>query len=233
MVGIIGDDVNLITMRLPKLDTLIVAVFFVCIALWMVSRCGSKRSDYLQRAGRTAEQEDRPVRRDTVVVPPPVAQTTPSTVPTTVPATTPATTPTTTPVQQAPAPAPTPAKTPAATPSLTPAKTPATTAPTTAAAAKTAPKTATESKQTTLYVTIDGLKMRQKPGLKSETVAKLDLYEQVYFMGERTDWTQEISLGLEKVTDKWVKVKTKSGKVGWVFGAGVNYYKEKRKGVLE
>jgi hypothetical protein len=75
--------------------------------------------------------------------------------------------------------------------------------------------------------------MRKEPGLKSETVAKLDLYEQVYFMNEKTDYTQEINLGKEMATDYWVKVKTKSGKVGWVFGAGVHYYKQKRKGVLD
>jgi hypothetical protein len=59
------------------------------------------------------------------------------------------------------------------------------------------------------------------------------LYEQVYFLNQKTEWTQEISLGKENVTDHWVKVKTKSGKIGWVFGAGVHYYKMKRKGVLE
>ena len=84
-----------------------------------------------------------------------------------------------------------------------------------------------------LYVTIDQLKMRKEPGLKGKSIGQLDLYSQVYFTGERTDWKQEISLGKEKVTDCWVKIKTKEGKTGWVFGAGVNYYKEKRKGVIE
>jgi uncharacterized protein YgiM (DUF1202 family) len=84
-----------------------------------------------------------------------------------------------------------------------------------------------------LFVTIDGLKMRKEPGLKSETVAKLDLHEQVTFLNQRTEWSQEISLGYEKVTDHWVKVRSKAGKEGWVFGAGVNYYKGKRKGVMD
>jgi uncharacterized protein YgiM (DUF1202 family) len=91
----------------------------------------------------------------------------------------------------------------------------------------------TAPKQTMLYVTIDQLKMRKEPGLKGKSIGQLDLYSQVYFTGERTDWKQEISLGKEKVTDCWVKIKTKEGKTGWVFGAGVNYYKEKRKGVIE
>ena len=87
--------------------------------------------------------------------------------------------------------------------------------------------------QTVLYVTIDGLKLRKEPGLKADLVAKLELYEPVYYLGEKTDYTQEINLGYDTVTDYWVKVKTKSGKVGWVFGAGVHYYKQKRKGVME
>lgn len=89
------------------------------------------------------------------------------------------------------------------------------------------------TKYTTLYVSIDGLNVRKTPGLKGETVAKLKLYEPVYFLNQKSEKTQEINLGYEKVTDYWVKVRTEQGKEGWVFGAGVNYYKTKRKGVLE
>jgi hypothetical protein len=72
-------------MRLPKLDTIIIGVFFVCIALWMVSKCGNRRSDYLKRtAGSDVEADERPVRRDTVRVP---ATTTPAAQPAPTPAT--------------------------------------------------------------------------------------------------------------------------------------------------
>ena len=212
-------------MRFPKLDTIIIGVFFVCIALWMVSKCGNRRTDYLKRtAGTDPELEERPVRRDTVRVPvtPPAtpAQTTPA--PVSTPVTTPAPV-TAQPLTRQVAPAnpgevrqPTQQQPSTTQPAATPAK-PAAAAP----------------KQTMLYVTIDQLKMRKEAGLKSKTIGQLDLYEQVYFTGQRTEWTQEISLGYEKVTDRWVKVRTKDGKEGWVFGAGVNYYKEKRKGVKE
>ena len=213
-------------MRLPKLDTIIIGVFFVCIALWMVSKCGSRRSDYLKRtAGSDVEAEERPVRRDTVRVP-------------TATTTTPVAQPTPTPVTTTPAPQPvttTPQPT-VRTPAPTNPGQVRTTAPTTTTPATTAPAPAATSaapKETMLYVTIDQLKIRKEPGLKSKTIGQLDLYEQVYFTGKRTDWTQEISLGYEKVTDHWVKIRTKDGKIGWVFGAGVNYYKEKRKGVLD
>jgi hypothetical protein len=206
-------------MRLPKLDTIIIGVFFIFIAFWMVSRCGNKRSDYLQRSARGDDQEERPARRDTVVVPPkPLTSVLPTTAPVTTAPVTQA------PVQQAPAPT---------TINTHPVNTPVQQQAAPAQQGIAQPTTAQAPKYTTLFVTIDGLKMRKEPGLKGAAIVKLDLYEQVYFLNKRSEFTQEISLGKEKVTDHWVKVRTKEGKEGWVFGAGVNYYKEKRKGVLE
>jgi hypothetical protein len=213
-------------MRPPKLDTIIIGAFLLCVGLWMMSKCKDSRSKYLDRVARTengSEQEDRPVRRDTITLAP---------------------TPTPTPNPAVTAPTVTPAPVTVATPApttitKTPVKTGETPAAPTTTTTTTPPKPTTNSTATTkpagttLFVTIDGLKVRKEPGLKSTTVATLDLYEQVTFLNERTDWTQEISLGYEKVTDHWVKVRTKAGKTGWVFGAGVNYYKEKRKGVME
>ncbi len=82
-----------------------------------------------------------------------------------------------------------------------------------------------------LYVTINDLNMRKTPELNGESITKLSLFEEVYFMNEVTDSTQKINLGYEVADEPWVKVKTKKGKEGWVYGAGVNYYKKKRSGV--
>ncbi len=84
-----------------------------------------------------------------------------------------------------------------------------------------------------LYVTINNLKLRTGPSLDSAVVAQLRLFEEVYFMNEVTDFKQELSLGYEVANEPWVKVRTQKGREGWVFGAGVNYYKQKRPGVLE
>lgn len=84
-----------------------------------------------------------------------------------------------------------------------------------------------------LYITIDNLKLRKSPHLDSVVVATLPLFEEVYFLDEVTDFTQQISLGYEITEEPWVKVRTKKGKDGWVYGAGVHYYKKKRTGVLE
>jgi hypothetical protein len=221
-------------MKLPKIESLIIIAFFGIVALWAISKCSSKRSD-LSRRNRDSETEleDRPTRRDSAATSP--AHTAPA----------PAPAQTTAPVTAAPAtqtplntqkPSTLPATAPAqATPTLPPGQRPVLGAP---PPVQTAPKTAApaqsaESKYSTLYVTIDGLKMRKEPNLKGAVVTKLELYEPVYFLNQKTEKIEEISLGYEKVKDHWVKIRTKSGKEGWVFGAGVHYYKMKRKGVMD
>lgn len=84
-----------------------------------------------------------------------------------------------------------------------------------------------------LYITINNLKMRELPGLKSEVLAELPLFSEVAFLDAVTDSTYQINLGYEYADEPYVKVRTADGKVGWVYGAGVNYYKKKRGGVLE
>jgi uncharacterized protein YgiM (DUF1202 family) len=82
-----------------------------------------------------------------------------------------------------------------------------------------------------LYVTIEGLNMRQGPGLDYPIVDRIELFEQVYFLGEITDSLYEINLGKITPREPWVKVRSPKGKTGWVFGAGVSYYKKKLEGV--
>lgn len=87
---------------------------------------------------------------------------------------------------------------------------------------------ATVAKRTVLYVTIDGMNLREKPSLKSTVVQRLPLYEQVYFMDETSEFTQKLDLFEGITTDEpWIKVQTKEGKVGWLYGAGVHFYRKK------
>lgn len=211
-------------MKIPKVETLIIFVFFGCVALWAVSKCSAKRSDFVRKVQEigNGDDEDRPVRRDTIVVQQsptqqPVVQ---QPVNTQSPAPPPS-------VQQPAANIPVPAGSPTQQPGSKPAR-PSLSNPQPAATNPPA-----NTKTSTLYVTIDGLKVRKEPGLKGESIAKLKLYEPVTFLNKKTEWTQEISLGYEKVTDHWVKIRTQSGKEGWVFGAGVHYYKMKRQGVMK
>jgi hypothetical protein len=111
-----------------------------------------------------------------------------------------------------------------ATPTLTPAV---------PVAAANPPAAKPEMQYSRLYVTIEGLNLRTEPGLKSKVLVKLPLYEEVFFLNEVTDSTTELSIGYEKTNEPWVKVRTRKGQEGWVYGAGVNYYKKKRSGALE
>jgi hypothetical protein len=111
-----------------------------------------------------------------------------------------------------------------------PAATTATAPPPTAASPAAAKP---EMQYSRLYVTIEGLNLRSEPGLKSKVLAKIPLFEEVFFLNEVTDSTTEISLGYEKANEPWVKIRTRKGQEGWVYGAGVSYYKKKRAGALE
>jgi hypothetical protein len=209
-------------MRVPKIETIIILAFLGSVFLWAASKCNAKRAQMSSR--EYTEADERPNRgKDTIYMTPP---STPQQVVTTQPLATTQPIITTQPVVSQPivqAPIANPGRTPIASTGQITAQQPV----------QSAAQTNSNAKYSTLFVTIDGLKMRKEAGLKGDLVAKLDLYEQVYFLNQKTEWTQEISLGKENVTDHWVKIKTKSGKVGWVFGAGVHYYKMKRKGVLE
>lgn len=83
-----------------------------------------------------------------------------------------------------------------------------------------------------LWVVIDGLNVREKPELKAKSFGKLKLHDKVTFLGETTKETQKLSLGAVEADEPWVKIKTQRGTVGWVYGAGVSFYKTKKKGAF-
>ncbi len=209
-------------MKFPRAESLIIFVFFGCIVLWGISKCSSRRSDLVRRVHEMTDEdtEDRPVRRDTIRLPAqqpvqvqaPVNTQQPGQQPVSVTA-----------------PPPVPAGT-TASPVVIPGTKPA--RPTISNETQGSAPTASGAKYSTLFVSIDGLKVRKQPNLKGEVLETLKLYDPVTFLNQKSDKAEEISLGLEKVTDHWVKIRTKAGKEGWVFGAGVHYYKMKRKGVM-
>ena len=87
-------------------------------------------------------------------------------------------------------------------------------------------------KVTPLYSTINGLNVRSGPSMKNGVVTRLKLYEEVIFTGEVTDSLYSIDLGEITPTAPWVRIRLKDGKEGWVYGAGVSYYKFQLKGVI-
>jgi hypothetical protein len=191
-----------------NIETIIIGAFFLFFIVWAAQKCNnsSKGKQAEIDKNRQAFIRDSINRTKTIapVVPLPVTPLAQTTVQSTTP---PAT---------VPVPAP-------ATPTVV---APRTTTPTTT---PTAPAK-TEGQQ--LYVTIDGLNVRAEPNLKAKSFGKLKLFDQVTFLGKVTEDAQKLSLGTDEAEEPWVKIKTKRGTIGWVYGAGVSYYKKKRKGVL-
>lgn len=166
----------------PKLEILVILVFFLCFIIWTVSKCSEERSAIQQEQMLLEENEAKAAAAANLEKEAEIEKT-----------------------ETKPKVAETPKK---------PKK----------------QNTPAEAKSV-LYITIDGLNMRTDPHLDSTVVIKLPLFEEVYFLNEVTDFKQEISLGKKIVNEPWVKVRTKKGREGWVYGAGVNYYKVKTEGV--
>jgi len=82
-------------------------------------------------------------------------------------------------------------------------------------------------KRTVLYVLLDGLKLREGHHLDSTIVKTLKLNDEVYYLNETTDFKQKINLGDRVAYEPWVKVRAYTGHEGWVYGAGVHYFKPK------
>ena len=91
-----------------------------------------------------------------------------------------------------------------------------------------APVKAAPEKVTVLYVVLDGLKLRKGPHLDSSIVRTLKLDSEVYFLNDVTDFKQEINLGDRIAIEPWVKVRSYTGHEGWVYGAGINYFKPQK-----
>lgn len=84
---------------------------------------------------------------------------------------------------------------------------------------------------TPLYVTIENLALRAGPGLNYQVVDRLKLFDEVNFLQEVTDSLYEIKLGSITPREPWVKVRSAKGRDGWVYGAGVDFYKYELEGV--
>jgi hypothetical protein len=179
---------------LPKVEVLIILVFFLSFIAWAATKCNATKLNYEQEALANTSTEniseetptnDQSSSEATVVTDPAEQQATPTA---------------------------------ASETSSNPT-------------AATTPAIPANSELSRLYVTIEGLKLREEPSLESEVIRQFALFDEVYFMNEITDFKLEINLGKEMANEPWVKVKSKKGHIGWVYGAGVHYHKQKRSGV--
>lgn len=167
---------------LPKIEVLILAVFFFTFVVWMVPKCAATKAEY-QEAEETEAAED-------ALLTEPEAE-----------------------VEDSVTAIPTPANTTVPTP--LPRR------------SKPVPGRPQIEKVTPLYVTLENLNMREEPRVGAKIIDRLGLFDEVVFLNEVTDSTEEINLGKIVANEPWVKIRNKKGQEGWVYGAGVNYYKIK------
>ncbi|MEL6356311.1 MAG: SH3 domain-containing protein, partial [Bacteroidota bacterium] len=73
---------------------------------------------------------------------------------------------------------------------------------------------------------------RKGPGLNYPKIDRLALFTEVEYLNEVTDSTFQINLGEVTPDEPWIKILTPTGKEGWVYGAGVNYYRRQLQGVI-
>ncbi len=76
-----------------------------------------------------------------------------------------------------------------------------------------------------IYVWVDKLRLRAEPTTQSEMVATLKEGDALTFLNERSDFTEKISLRGTLFDEPWLKISTKNGQEGWVYGGGVKFYK--------
>jgi hypothetical protein len=191
---------------LSKLEYIVIGIFALIFLMWAISKCSSHKKQAQEDATIEAKQDslDKTVQPATAI-PKPV---------------------TATPQAQA-------SQTGVSNQSLAVDSTKTAASPATKPAQPEKSQEVQQPQGSKLYVTIDKLKIRKTPGLKGELLGELKLFDEVYYQNEVTDSTYEVNLGKEMANEPYVKVKTKRGTVGWVYGAGVHYVKKKRSGVLE
>lgn len=71
---------------------------------------------------------------------------------------------------------------------------------------------------TNLYVSkVNNLNIRETPDLKGKVIGRLMSYEEAEFMNEKSNHVTTVDVDDEMIEAAWVKIKTKSGIIGWVW----------------
>jgi len=156
---------------LPRIEIIIIAVFFIGFLLWAMSRCNSTRANYAAEDLEEVQADSlmRAMNQATIIEK-------------------------------------------ARKDSIT-------------AAAKELEARTIRERITPLYTTVEKVNVRREPKLTGAVVSRLELGEEVTFLNEVTDFKQTIIIEEVEKTEPWIKVKTQAGRIGWVYGGTVSYYK--------
>jgi len=78
----------------------------------------------------------------------------------------------------------------------------------------------------TVYVSTERLNMRDKPFLSgSKVVAELFKGAELFYLNNKTEYRNKITIDNIPYDEPWLEVQTKEGKKGWIYAGGVRFYK--------
>lgn len=87
-------------------------------------------------------------------------------------------------------------------------------------------RTAVPAAANKVYVCIDSFKLRTGYHLNDSIISYLPFGEELIYL-DKSNFEQTIKFSAtNKATEPWVKVQTKKGQIGWVFGAGIRPYRK-------
>ncbi len=82
------------------------------------------------------------------------------------------------------------------------------------------------SKESTLITNLEDVRLRDAAGEDAKVILALPKGSVLYDMGEVSDFTTKIILRGITFDEPWLKVRTKDGTVGWVYGGALNFSME-------
>ncbi len=85
-------------------------------------------------------------------------------------------------------------------------------------------KVAPTNQSVVIYAWVDRLRIRTEADTKADIVAEVAEGAALEFLGEKSDFTEKITLRGTLFNEPWLKVRTASGKEGWIYGGGVKFY---------
>ena len=74
-----------------------------------------------------------------------------------------------------------------------------------------------------LKANMDHLRMRDGAGTDGKILGNFSMGDELIYQGERSDFTTAVNLRGYPYEEYWLKIKTKDGQEGWVYGGGVTF----------
>ena len=82
-----------------------------------------------------------------------------------------------------------------------------------------------EKKTRPAFAIVDKLRVRSSPDFNSSVISMLKEGEAVIFMGEKSTNIEEVELRGKKHIAPFLKIKLSNGKIGWAYGAALDFNK--------